>query len=335
MRTFIRGLEVTEGGKRFLLNLHDGLVGAQDIPSDTAKRFLSAAAATAAELGPDNSSWHPLGGALSATVFTRPHSYQFKGPTSTEGNGHWMTIKSAADIGELILDSPWLAVTAARQHFRPYDLGGSFIGLSDDDHLRFAELVNDPTLRVRFRLARAFHSRALRRSGRNPPRPAPIWLSRWCLFKSAYPAICGPSADLAGRLRDWLGLSQYEAGTPLFALRARYPFDIRSFGGRRPTVLDGISNPIFKHRTERYRDGCGASADIELLRQRPRHPDVLDGGPEILARRIWFHPRRFECVYLGRAPELRYDPYAEFHLRLLDSRDFNGIVNAISGVIAA
>jgi hypothetical protein len=150
-------------------------------------------------------------------------------------------------------------------------------------------------------------------------RPAPSWFSRWCEFVSRHPGLSEPSRELAGRLRDWLGLVQYGERTPLFVLRTHDPTAVAEIVARRPTVFEGFDNPMYKHRAadEFNRQHYGSAADIVLARRPPGVPDHLDGGPELVSRGVRFTSTRFTCVYVGRAPALDFDPFAEFHPRLL------------------
>ncbi len=268
--------------------------------------------------------WHPDLPILEGAVFASPDRYQYQGPSPANLSGHWMTVKSGADIGQLIRQSPWVREDVMRRRFRPFDLNAIDPGLTDAEYQLFADIVNDPRPPIRFQLAKA-----IKQSPRARARPVPVWLSRWCTFEGKNPGLTFPSEAAAGRVRDWLGLPYEEQ--PLFIIKSRQSVEVKKYQARRPTVLDGISNVLFKHKVVLASDaaGCGTTADIDRLRRRPARPDIIDGGPELVGRRCWFHPRQFECVYLGRAPKLKYDLYGNFHARLLDRRDLVAIVQAV------
>ncbi|WP_213979221.1 hypothetical protein [Sphingomonas sp. dw_22] len=322
MRKLLEELKHTEGGRRFLVNLFDGMWPLEDLPSAIARQFLTDVGDLATH--PSGPKWHRWQPHFLSIAFGTPETFQYKGPEPLTTEGQWMTVKSAADIGELIRSSPWIDPVAADRRFSPYDLKAIPNTLRDADYEQLAANINDPLSPLRFRLARAF-----RRTPRARPRPAPVWASRWGEFAMANPGLPFPSTQSAGRVRDWLGLP-YDDGTALFLIRARAIFNAKRHMIRRPTILDGIANPLFKHRVDalRQKEGCGSTADLYRLRSAPSTPDMLDGGPEVVARRMWFHPLRFECVYIGKAPAIDYDIFGDhLHVRLLDARDLSAMVD--------
>jgi hypothetical protein len=322
---FLKELNQSEGGRRLVLNLHDGIITRRDLPTKLAKYLLEEAAALKSSvLGPD---WYPHQPQVYQALFNAPSRYQYQGPPPQITNARWVTVNTVWNVVELIKQSPWGDATAIANRLGPFAVS-PFPNPTERDCKFLARLLNDAADPIRFRLAKAFKdpTKANSRSHFLRLRPAPVWLSRWEDLKEACPELSFPSVAAAGKIRDWLGLP-FNADTPLFAFVAHKVFDIGGRLAKRPTVLDGISNVLFKHRVfpPRGKDGCGATADINLLRGLPRDPDNIDGGPEVVARRIWFHPNRFECVYLGRTPNLEYELDGDFHTRLLGGRDLDEI----------
>jgi len=307
----------SEGGKRFLLNLL-GALEANHLAVELVRRLLGDIAG-AQSPGNPLYPFHPMLEVLREVIFDTPDDYQFQGPPPASSEGIWMTVKSAENLAGMLRSDPAVPAARLRDILIGIDTYGPWNGLPDEALLRIEEAVNDPASDFGFVLARRIPRKRFASSGAPDLRPAPAWFSRWCEFTKGHPGLTAPSGELAGRLRDWLGLAHFGEATPLFVLRTNGPCGVDEIVAHRPTVFEGFDNPMYKHRAadEFNRHLYGSAADIVLARRPPAVPDRLDGGPELVSRGVRFASRRFTCVYVGRTPALDFDPFAEFHPRLL------------------
>lgn len=329
MERLLRQLAQDEGGKRFLVNLWQGMHTDQ-VPVRPVRRLLEAVLAAPKPSATDD--WHPYLATLREVIFDDPDAYQFVGPRAYGGHGRWMTVKSASDLVELVRTTSGRPAKDLEHLFYPVKLTEPLHGRPDDTYRVIAEVLSESVTDLKFLLARVAFPASRAGVSKTSPRAVPVWLSRWCSFEEAFPDCSLPSPKCAGRIRDWLGLTHYGVDVPLFAIRMRGVADSSTLPASRPTVLDGFNHPMFKHRTAETYDAehCGTATDLDLIDKPPSGPGDLDGGPEVVSQSIWYDPTRFECAYVGKTPRLPFYPFGNFHSRLIGIEgDLDSIVGSL------
>jgi hypothetical protein len=160
-------------------------------------------------------------------------------------------------------------------------------------------------------------------------RRALAWFSR----HDACPSFTNcPNNKIATAVRNWLGLSDIEKGSPVFAFVAEQRFhNLRSESAltlRRPTVFDGIDMPWFKHkRSWSYQsDNWGRATDLTDVLNKGEA--VCDGGPEAVAQSVAI-PGNFQCLYIGRVTDSAGDPSESFLNFLLGPYTLQDIIQKL------
>lgn len=275
--------------------------------------FHSILAATSAGLA---SGYHPHLRALCETVFDTPDDFQFQGPAPTTNRSVWMSLKHVDDLVGMIISTSGRD-TAQLSKDLAVPVGSTTGGLDPDSIQRLVDTLSDRAQNLTFLL-----------SGYPPPphdlkryphamRPGPVWFTKWCEFEDAFPHLnkISPSTTLAGAARDWLGLTYNQA--PLIAIVTRKSVEPAFLHAHRPTVFDGINNPLYNHRVGHpdTTENLGRTLHVAKLRKvtTPATSHTLAGGAEVVGRDVWYNAQDFECVYLGKSKALNLKVEGELH----------------------
>ncbi|HYG48630.1 MAG TPA: hypothetical protein VD846_11910 [Allosphingosinicella sp.] len=331
LRQVLKAASSAEAGKRFLINLSDALAQ-RDLQLPLVDKAIRG---TANLSGSGLTSWRAFLEQFSDVVFGDPDTYQFRGPLTEDVIGQWITVRSYADLVHSVRSTSGLTDNDVRTLFGVASLDGPLTGIRDERAEWLAEFLSDESNGIRFALARSFMNPVT-----GSPRFGPSWYSRWRPFRQSLPDPAPPTKELAGPLRDWLGLGHFRVKQPLFLFKTKRRLPSQELRAHRPTVFDGFDNKLYKHRSSASyaSETSGSTIDIAKVRASAASPTSdLEGGPEIVSRGYWYSPDHVSCQYVGKAPPLNIHLDCTYlhKLMLPDGVSLDDVIERLANLIAS